>query len=59
MDLDAAIQAAVNHRRLNPRQIQLSAIAGSIGAYVCRKNFHLIWAGTERFPKQYSVRGHR
>ncbi|KAL2860296.1 amino acid permease/ SLC12A domain-containing protein [Aspergillus pseudodeflectus] len=31
-DLSAAIIEAVNHRRLNPRQIQLTAIAGSIGA---------------------------
>ncbi|KAL4884582.1 amino acid permease/ SLC12A domain-containing protein [Aspergillus karnatakaensis] len=31
-ELDAAIRDAVNHRRLNPRQIQLTAIAGSIGA---------------------------
>ncbi|RDW86477.1 uncharacterized protein DSM5745_03119 [Aspergillus mulundensis] len=31
-ELSAAIQQAVNHRRLNPRQIQLTAIAGSIGA---------------------------
>ncbi|KAL2868401.1 amino acid permease/ SLC12A domain-containing protein [Aspergillus lucknowensis] len=31
-DLSAAIREAVNHRRLNPRQIQLTAIAGSIGA---------------------------
>ncbi|KAL2808417.1 amino acid permease/ SLC12A domain-containing protein [Aspergillus granulosus] len=31
-DLSAAIRVAVNHRRLNPRQIQLTAIAGSIGA---------------------------
>ncbi|KAK2805089.1 hypothetical protein FQN50_006334 [Emmonsiellopsis sp. PD_5] len=31
-ELDAAILEAVNHRRLNPRQIQLTAIAGSIGA---------------------------
>ncbi|KUJ06754.1 uncharacterized protein LY89DRAFT_743666 [Mollisia scopiformis] len=31
-DLDAAIEAAVNNRQLNPRQIQLTAIAGSIGA---------------------------
>ncbi|KAK7407833.1 hypothetical protein QQX98_010004 [Neonectria punicea] len=29
-DLDTAIKEAVNHRRLNPRQIQLAAIAGSI-----------------------------
>lgn len=31
-DLDTAIRAAVNHRRLNPRQIQLTSIAGAIGA---------------------------
>ncbi|OJJ00289.1 hypothetical protein ASPVEDRAFT_149252 [Aspergillus versicolor CBS 583.65] len=31
-ELSAAIREAVNHRRLNPRQIQLTAIAGSIGA---------------------------
>ncbi|WWC63552.1 uncharacterized protein I303_106156 [Kwoniella dejecticola CBS 10117] len=31
-DLAGAIAHAVNHRRLNPRQIQLTAIAGSIGA---------------------------
>ena len=31
-DIDTAIREAVNHRRLNPRQIQLTAIAGSIGA---------------------------
>ncbi|KAJ0424043.1 amino acid permease/ SLC12A domain-containing protein [Aspergillus carlsbadensis] len=31
-DLSSAIREAVNHRRLNPRQIQLTAIAGSIGA---------------------------
>ncbi|KAL2836088.1 amino acid permease-domain-containing protein [Aspergillus pseudoustus] len=31
-NLSAAIREAVNHRRLNPRQIQLTAIAGSIGA---------------------------
>ncbi|KAL5334342.1 amino acid permease/ SLC12A domain-containing protein [Aspergillus crustosus] len=31
-DVAAAIREAVNHRRLNPRQIQLTAIAGSIGA---------------------------
>ncbi|WVQ65195.1 uncharacterized protein L199_003368 [Kwoniella botswanensis] len=30
--LQAKISHQVNHRRLNPRQIQLSAIAGSIGA---------------------------
>ncbi|KAK4939818.1 hypothetical protein LTR10_019991 [Elasticomyces elasticus] len=30
--LDEAIQASVNHRRLNPRQIQLASIAGAIGA---------------------------
>ncbi|RMJ18276.1 hypothetical protein CDV36_002040 [Fusarium kuroshium] len=30
-DLDTEIMQAVNHRRLNPRQIQLFAIAGSIG----------------------------
>ena len=35
--LDEAIQASVNHRRLNPRQIQLASIAGAIGAYVFRK----------------------
>ncbi|KAI1829236.1 hypothetical protein DTO006G1_9826 [Penicillium roqueforti] len=31
-ELSAAIREAVNHRRLKPRQIQLTAIAGSIGA---------------------------
>ncbi|CBF76257.1 hypothetical protein AN5024.2 [Aspergillus nidulans FGSC A4] len=31
-ELSAAIEQAVNHRRLNPRQIQLTAMAGSIGA---------------------------
>ncbi|KAL2813927.1 amino acid permease/ SLC12A domain-containing protein [Aspergillus cavernicola] len=31
-DLTEAIREAVNHRRLNPRQIQLTALAGSIGA---------------------------
>ncbi|KAL6231033.1 hypothetical protein BDW75DRAFT_233944 [Aspergillus navahoensis] len=31
-ELRAVIQQAVNHRRLNPRQIQLTAMAGSIGA---------------------------
>ncbi|KAL3466699.1 amino acid permease/ SLC12A domain-containing protein [Aspergillus heterothallicus] len=31
-DINAAIREAVNHRRLNPRQIQLTALAGSIGA---------------------------
>ena len=30
--LEASIRDAVNHRRLNPRQIQLTAMAGSIGA---------------------------
>lgn len=33
-DLKNAIEHAVNHRRLNSRQIQLTSIAGSIGAYV-------------------------
>jgi len=28
----ARVAVSVNHRRLNPRQIQLTAIAGSIGA---------------------------
>ncbi|RBR25608.1 uncharacterized protein FIESC28_01571 [Fusarium coffeatum] len=32
--LTAAIQESVNHRRLNPRHIQLTAFAGSIGAFV-------------------------
>ncbi|KAH0397603.1 hypothetical protein KCU89_g8102, partial [Aureobasidium melanogenum] len=31
-DLDSAVKDAVNHRRLNPRQLQFTAIAGSIGA---------------------------
>ncbi|KAL3479178.1 amino acid permease/ SLC12A domain-containing protein [Aspergillus californicus] len=31
-ELDVAIREAVNHRRLTPRQIQLTALAGSIGA---------------------------
>ena len=31
-ELEASIKEAVNHRRLNPRQIQLTAMAGSIGA---------------------------
>ncbi|WWC68368.1 uncharacterized protein I206_102293 [Kwoniella pini CBS 10737] len=31
-DMAGAVAHSVNHRRLNPRQIQLSAIAGSIGA---------------------------
>ncbi|KAJ4345390.1 uncharacterized protein N0V89_011520 [Didymosphaeria variabile] len=31
-ELEASIRQAVNHRRLNPRQIQLTAMAGSIGA---------------------------
>ncbi|KAL4928486.1 amino acid permease/ SLC12A domain-containing protein [Aspergillus undulatus] len=31
-ELTRAIAEAVNHRRLNPRQIQLTALAGSIGA---------------------------
>ncbi|KAH0285379.1 putative amino acid transporter [Aureobasidium namibiae CBS 147.97] len=31
-DLDSAVRQAVNHRRLNPRQLQFTAIAGSIGA---------------------------
>ncbi|KXT00197.1 hypothetical protein AC578_7024 [Pseudocercospora eumusae] len=31
-DRDAFLKAQVNHRRLNPRQIQLASIAGSIGA---------------------------
>ncbi|KAL4913701.1 amino acid permease/ SLC12A domain-containing protein [Aspergillus aurantiobrunneus] len=31
-ELSAAIREAVNHRRLNPRQIQFTAFAGSIGA---------------------------
>ncbi|KZN87201.1 General amino acid permease [Penicillium chrysogenum] len=39
-ELSAAIREAVNHRRLNPRQIQLTAIAGSIGASVTRHTFH-------------------
>ncbi|KAF2639693.1 hypothetical protein P280DRAFT_550394 [Massarina eburnea CBS 473.64] len=30
--LESSVRDAVNHRRLNPRQIQLTAIAGSIGA---------------------------
>lgn len=29
--MDSAIQQAVNHRRLNSRQIQLFAVAGAIG----------------------------
>ena len=33
-DVEAELRAALNHRRLNPRQIQLFAIAGSIGKYV-------------------------
>ena len=33
LDQDGSVlQNALNHRRLNPRQIQLTAIAGSIGA---------------------------
>jgi hypothetical protein len=32
VDFATAIQESVNHRRLNPRQIQLTSIAGSIGA---------------------------
>ncbi|KAJ6178777.1 hypothetical protein N7519_009238 [Penicillium mononematosum] len=39
-ELSAAIREAVNHRRLNPRQIQLTAIAGSIGASVTKHTFH-------------------
>ncbi|KAL4969641.1 amino acid permease/ SLC12A domain-containing protein [Aspergillus stella-maris] len=31
-ELEAAVREAANHRRLNPRQIQLTALAGSIGA---------------------------
>ncbi|KAI4729971.1 putative amino acid transporter [Aureobasidium sp. EXF-10728] len=31
-DLDSAVRDAVNHRRLHPRQLQFTAIAGSIGA---------------------------
>ncbi|RJE18744.1 hypothetical protein PHISCL_08918 [Aspergillus sclerotialis] len=31
-EVDAAIMEAVNHRRLTPRQIQLTAFAGAIGA---------------------------
>ncbi|KAK8845633.1 hypothetical protein IAR55_006349 [Kwoniella newhampshirensis] len=30
--LEARVQAAVNHRKLNPRQVQLTSIAGAIGA---------------------------
>jgi amino acid transporter len=41
-DLDTAIAEAINHRRLNPRQIQLTAIAGSIGAYVVYRAEHLL-----------------
>lgn len=37
-DFDTTLEAAVNHRRLKPRQIQLTAIAGSIGAYVAHGN---------------------
>ncbi|KAJ4245020.1 hypothetical protein NW762_014227 [Fusarium torreyae] len=32
VDIATAIQQSVNHRKLNPRQIQLTSIAGSIGA---------------------------
>jgi len=31
-EIRARVAVSVNHRRLNPRQIQLTAIAGSIGA---------------------------
>ena len=31
-EIRARIDVSVNHRRLNPRQIQLTAIAGAIGA---------------------------
>lgn len=40
-ELSAAIREAVNHRRLNPRQIQLTAIAGSIGALVTGLTLYL------------------
>ncbi|KAF4962611.1 hypothetical protein FSARC_9389 [Fusarium sarcochroum] len=32
IDIATAVQQSVNHRKLNPRQIQLTSIAGSIGA---------------------------
>jgi amino acid permease len=37
--VDTALQYQLNHRRLNPRQIQLSSIAGAIGACVFWSSF--------------------
>jgi hypothetical protein len=43
--IDTALQYQLNHRRLNPRQVQLSSIAGAIGAYVVWPIDRCVYAG--------------